>query len=111
MEKQVAKGVFGSCGGSALGAILGMFIGGWLSIVIFNASHPPQPHNHMHIDLEGVFLALFSLAIGVIVGGILGAMGGGMIGVALATKSNVPPIEQKPPGSIDPPQQTRPEDG
>ncbi len=90
MENQTGKAVTGSCLGGLLGAIPGVFLGGWIAVAIFNGvSEPPEPRNHMHFfdaeDLARLGYSLLWLVVGAVCGGILGALGGSMLGVISAS--------------------------
>lgn len=112
MEKQTGKFVAGSCLGGVLGAIPGVFLGGWLAVAIFTwASEPPTPpRNHMHLDMGSLVYTLLWLVVGAVCGGILGAVGGGMFGVALTSSgADSQESERGPGGPAEQPQKTGPQ--
>ena len=113
MENQTGKAVTGSCLGGLLGAIPGVFLGGWLAVAIFNGvSEPPEPRNHMHFDLARLGSSLLWLVVGAVCGGILGALGGSMLGVALASPGpDSQDSEGRAAGPTEPPGRTGPRGG
>jgi hypothetical protein len=84
MSDKQGRAVGGSCLGGVLGGVLGVIVGGFLGPVLMGAG---QQKTNTIFDLSGICVGFIGLLVGAGIGGIIGAIGGSVLGVGVATRS------------------------